>query len=80
MSLAFLLSFRKDGNVGGLGSPRPADHLDSPHICLNNPEHCQKTSKMDPPEPSVEKRPMEKGRKGRQVVHATQKGRREPWQ
>ena len=45
-------------------SPRPADHLDSTHICLNNPEKCQKTSRMATPEPSADKRPIEEGRKG----------------
>ena len=60
-----------------LGSPRPADHLDSTHICLNNAENCQKTSRMDSPEPSVDKRPTEEGRKGCEVVHATWTGRRE---
>ena len=47
-----------------LGSPHPADHLDSTHICLNNPENLQKTSRMDSLEPSVDKRPTEEGRKG----------------
>ena len=60
-----------------LGSPRPADHLDSTHICLNNPENCQKTSRTDSPEPSVDKRPTEDDRKGREVVHTTRTGRRE---
>ena len=60
-----------------LGSPRPADHLDSTHICLNNPENFQKTSRMDSPEPSVDKRPKEEGRKGREAVHATRTGGRE---
>ena len=63
-----------------LGSPRPADRLDSTHICLNNPENCQKTSRMDSPEPSVDKRPMEVGRKGGEAVRATQTGGREPGQ
>ena len=44
-----------------LGSPRSADHLDSTHTCLNNPENHQKTSRMDSPETSVDKRPMEDG-------------------
>ena len=48
-----------------LSSPHPADHLDSTHTCLNNPENHQKTSRMDSPEPSIDERPMEKGRKGR---------------
>ena len=47
-----------------LGSPRPADHLDSTHTCLNNPENHQKTSRTDSPEPSIDKRPTEQGRKG----------------
>ena len=33
---------------------------------------------MDSLEPSVDKRPTEKGRKGREVVHATRTGGREP--
>ena len=61
-----------------LGSPCPAEHLDSTHICLNNPENCQKTSRMDSPDPSVDKRPMEEGRKGREAVRAARTGRREP--
>ena len=61
-----------------LGSPRPADHLDSNHTCLNNPENCQKTSRMDSPEPSIDKRPTEEGRKGDEAVCATRTGRREP--
>ena len=59
-----------------LDSPRSADHLDSIHICLNNPENCQKTSRTDSPEPSVDKRPMEEGRKGGEAVCATRTGRR----
>ena len=47
-----------------LGSPRPADHLDSTHTCLNNPENHQRTSRMDSPEQSIDGRPMEEGRKG----------------
>ena len=47
-----------------LGSPCPADHLDSTHICLNNPKNCQKTRRTDSLEPSIDKRPMEEGRKG----------------
>ena len=54
-----------------LSSPYPADRLDSNHICLNNPEHHQKTSRMDSPESSLDKRPTEEGRKGGEVVHAT---------
>ena len=61
-----------------LGSPRPADHLDSTHICLNNPENRQKTSRMDSQKPSIDKRPMEEGRKGGEVVCATQTEGREP--
>ena len=61
-----------------LGSPFPADRLDSTHICLNKPENLQKTSRMHSPEPSVDKRPTEEGRKGREVMHATQTGGREP--
>ena len=61
-----------------LGPPRPADHLESTHICLNNTENCQKTSRMESPESSVDKRPTEEGRKGREAVHATQTGGREP--
>ena len=61
-----------------LGSPRPADHLDSTHICLNNPENCQKPSRMDSPEPSIDERPTEEGRKGGEAVRATQTGGREP--
>ena len=53
------------------GLPHPADHLDSTHICLNNPEKHQKTNTMDSPESSVEKKPTEEGRKGREVVCAT---------
>ena len=51
-----------------LGSPLPADHLDSTHICLNNPENGQKTTRTDSPEPSVDKRPTEEGRKGGEAV------------
>ena len=35
---------------------------------------------MDSLEPSVDKRPMEEGRKGREGVRTTQTGRREPGQ
>ena len=35
-------------------------------------------SRMDSPEPSIDKRPMEEGRKGREAVHATQTDGREP--
>ena len=61
-----------------LGSLRLADHLDSTHTCLNNPENHQKTSRMDSLEPSIDKRPTEESRKGGEVVHATQTGGREP--
>ena len=60
-----------------LGSPRPANHFDSTHICLNNTENHQKTSRTDSPEPSVDERPMEEGRKGGEAVHATRSGGRE---
>ena len=65
-----------------LGSPCPADYLDSTHICLNNPENRQETSRMDSPEPSVDERLTEEGRKDREAVNATRTGRREPgrWQ
>ena len=33
---------------------------------------------MDSPEPSIDKRPTEEGRKGGEAVHATWTGRREP--
>ena len=56
----------------------PADHLDSTHTCLNNPENRQKTSRTESPEPSADKRPMEEGRKGREVVRTPRTGRREP--
>ena len=61
-----------------LGSPYPADNLDSTHICLNNPEIHQKTSRTDSPEPSVDKRPTEEGRKVGEAVHASWTGGREP--
>ena len=52
-----------------LGSPCPADRLDSTHICLNNPENCQKTNRMDSLEPRVDKRPQKRvGRVERQCV------------
>ena len=54
------------------------DHLDSTHTCLNNPENCQKTSRADSPEPSIDDRPREEGSKGREVVHTTRTGGREP--
>ena len=60
-----------------LGSPHPADHLDSTHICLNNPENCQTTSGKDSQEPSIDKRPTEEGRKGGKAVCATGIGGRE---
>ena len=61
-----------------LGLPCPADQLDSTHIGLNNPENCQKTSRTDSPEPRVDKRPTEEGRKGGEAVSATRTGGREP--
>ena len=61
-----------------LGSLRPADRLDSTHIGLNNPENRWKTSRMDSPEPSIDKRPTEEGRKGGEAVRATWTGRRDP--
>ena len=63
-----------------LGSPRPAGRLDTTHISLNNPENHEKTSRMDSLEPSIDKRPMEEGRKGPEVVCATGTGGREPGQ
>ena len=63
-----------------LGSPCPADHLDSTHVCLNNPENRQKTNRMDSLEPSVHKRPTEEVRKGGEAVRTTRIGRREPGQ
>ena len=54
-----------------LGSPRPADHLDSTYTCLNNPENCQKISRMDSLEPNIDERPTEDGRKGHEAVHTT---------
>ena len=60
-----------------LVSPRPADQLDSTHICLNNPKNCQKTSRMESLEPSIDKRHTEEGRKGGEAVHAIWTGRRE---
>ena len=55
-----------------LGSPRPTDHLDSTHICLNNPENRQKTSRTDSPEPYIDERPTE------EAVGTTRTARREP--
>ena len=63
-----------------LGSPRPADHLDSTHTCLNNPEKHQETSRTDSPEPNIDKRPTEEGRKGREAVPTTRTGGREAGQ
>ena len=57
-----------------LSSPRPADHLDSTHTCLNNPENRQKTSRTDSLEPSIDEGSMEEGRKGGEVVHAIRTG------
>ena len=53
-----------------------ADHLDSNHICLNNPENLQKTSRTDSLEPSVDERPTEEGRKGGEAVSTTWTGHR----
>ena len=61
-----------------LGSPRPADCLDSTHICLIYPENHQKTSRTHSPEPRVDERPTEEGRKGGEAVHATRTGGKEP--
>ena len=61
-----------------LGSPHPADHLDSTYTCLNNPENRQKTSRTESSEPSADERPTEEGRKGSEAVRATQTGQREP--
>ena len=61
-----------------LGSHRPADHLDSTHICLNNPENHQKTSGMNSVEPSIDERPREEGSKGGEAVCTTRTGGREP--
>ena len=69
---------RRQGCRRMLGSPRPADRLDYTHIGLNNPENHEKTSRKDSPEPSVDKRPTEEGRKGREAVCATWTGGREP--
>ena len=60
-----------------MDSPRPADCVDSTHIGLNNPENCQKTSRTNSLELSIDKRPTEEGRKGKEVVLATRTGRRE---
>ena len=60
-----------------LGSPPPADHLDSTHTCLNNPENHQKTSRTDSLEPSIDERSTEEGG---EAVHATRTGGREPGQ
>ena len=61
-----------------LGSPCPADRLDSSHICLIYPDNHQETSRMDSLEPSVDERPTEEGWKGREVVCTTCTGRKEP--
>ena len=63
-----------------LGSLCPDDHLDSTHICIIYPENCQKTSRMDSPEPSIDERSMEESRKGGGVMRATPTGGREPGQ
>ena len=54
-----------------LGSPHPADHLDSTHTCLTNTENHQKTSRTESLEPRADKRPTEEGRNGGKAVHAT---------
>ena len=79
------MQLRIDWSRGGrwqhrrtLGSPRPANHLDSTHTCLNNPENREKTSRMDSLEPSVDERSTEEGRKGVEAVHVTRNGGREP--
>ena len=61
-----------------LGSPRPADHLDSTYTCLNNPESRQRISRMESPEPSADERPTEEGRKGGKAVRTTRTCGREP--
>ena len=61
-----------------LGSPRPADPLDSTHICLNNPENHQKTGRTCSMEPSIDKRPTQEGRKNGEAVRTTWTGGREP--
>ena len=61
-----------------LGSPRPADHLDSTYNCLNNPENRQRISRTESPSPSADERPTEEGRKGGEAVCAPRTGRREP--
>ena len=61
-----------------LGSPRPADHLDSTYTCLSNPENLQKTSITESPELSADERSMEEGRKCGEAVRATRTGGREP--
>ena len=55
----------------------PADHLDSTYTCLNNPENHQRISRTESLEPSADERPTEEGRKGGEVVRATQIVRRE---
>ena len=57
-----------------LSSLRHAFCLDSTHICLNNPENHQKTSRTDSLETRIDKRPTEEGRKGREAVHTTRTG------
>ena len=63
-----------------MGSLRPADHLDSTHICLNNAENHQKTSRAESPEPGTDERPTEEGRKGGEAVRTPGTGGREPRQ
>ena len=70
----------KKGGVGlrrTLGSPPPADHLDSTYTCLNNPENRQRISRTESTEPSADERPTEEGRKGGEAVRAPRTGGRE---
>ena len=61
-----------------LGSLRLADYSDSNYICLNNPENCQKTSRIDSLEPSADERPTEEDRKAGEAVRTARNGGREP--
>ena len=63
-----------------LGSRRPADRLDSTHICLNNPENRRKTSRTVSLEPSIDKRPTEEGRNSGEAGLVTLTGGKEPGQ
>ena len=58
-----------------LGSPHPAGHLDSTHICLTQ-KTARRLAEQDSPEPTMDKRPTEEVRKGREAVHATRTGGR----